>query len=82
VIQTLDCAANTKVKAGQICAKIDPLPYQTVGIRATPIWRQPRIGSKRQNGSRLRENGLRAGLMAFEASSHFPESARQFAQNL
>ena len=30
VIQTLDCAANTKVKAGQICAKIDPLPYQTV----------------------------------------------------
>ncbi|MGC2224038.1 MAG: efflux RND transporter periplasmic adaptor subunit, partial [Methylocella sp.] len=30
VIQTLYCAANTKVKAGQICAKIDPLPYQTV----------------------------------------------------
>jgi H+-transporting ATPase len=30
VIQTLDCAANTKVKAGQICAKIDPRPYQTV----------------------------------------------------
>ena len=30
VIQALYCAANTKVKAGQICAKIDPRPYQTV----------------------------------------------------
>ncbi len=30
VIQALNCAANTKVKAGQICAKIDPGPYQTV----------------------------------------------------
>lgn len=26
----LYCAANTKVVAGQICAKIDPRPYQTV----------------------------------------------------
>jgi H+-transporting ATPase len=30
VIQALYCASNTKVKAGQICAKIDPGPYQTV----------------------------------------------------
>ena len=30
VIQTLYCAVNTKVKAGQLCAKIDPLPYQLV----------------------------------------------------
>ena len=30
VIQALYCAADTKVKAGQICAKIDPRPYQTV----------------------------------------------------
>ncbi len=29
-IEALYCAANTKVKAGQICAKIDPHPYQTV----------------------------------------------------
>jgi HlyD family secretion protein len=28
VIQTLYCDYNTKVKAGQICAKIDPRPYQ------------------------------------------------------
>jgi len=30
VIQALYCAANTNVKAGQICSKIDPRPYQTV----------------------------------------------------
>ena len=30
MIQTIFCATNTKVKAGQICAKIDPRPYQTV----------------------------------------------------
>jgi H+-transporting ATPase len=30
VIQALYCAANTKVKASQICAKIDPHPYQVV----------------------------------------------------
>ena len=30
MIQALYCAANTKVKAGQLCAKIDPRPYQTV----------------------------------------------------
>jgi cytochrome o ubiquinol oxidase subunit IV len=27
-IQALDCAAETHVKAGQLCAKIDPRPYQ------------------------------------------------------
>jgi HlyD family secretion protein len=30
VIQDLSCDYNTKVKLGQICAKIDPRPYQTV----------------------------------------------------
>ncbi len=30
VIQELYCDYNTKVTAGQICAKIDPRPYQTV----------------------------------------------------
>ena len=30
VIQALYCAADTKVKAGQLCAKIDPRPYQTL----------------------------------------------------
>jgi HlyD family secretion protein len=30
VIQRVDCDYNTKVKQGQICAKIDPRPYQTV----------------------------------------------------
>ena len=30
VIQKLLCDYNTQVKAGQVCAKIDPRPYQTV----------------------------------------------------
>jgi HlyD family secretion protein len=30
VIQQLYCDYNTEVKSGQICAKIDPRPYQTV----------------------------------------------------
>ena len=30
VIQQLYCDYNTRVKAGQVCAKIDPRPYQTV----------------------------------------------------
>ena len=30
VIQQLFCDYNTRVKQGQICAKIDPRPYQTV----------------------------------------------------
>jgi hypothetical protein len=29
VIHSLYCAIDTKVKAGQLCAKIDPNPYQT-----------------------------------------------------
>jgi HlyD family secretion protein len=30
VIQEIDCDFNTKVKKGQLCAKIDPRPYQTI----------------------------------------------------
>ncbi len=30
IIQELYCDYNTKVKKGQVCAKIDPRPYQTV----------------------------------------------------
>jgi len=30
VIQSLACDFNTRVRAGQLCAKIDPRPYQTV----------------------------------------------------
>jgi HlyD family secretion protein len=30
VLQELHCDFNTQVKAGQLCAKIDPRPYQTI----------------------------------------------------
>ena len=35
VIQQLFCDYNTRVKKGQVCAKIDPRPYQTVVDQAT-----------------------------------------------
>ncbi len=35
VIQSLSCDYNTKVKAGQVCAAIDPRPYQSVVDQAT-----------------------------------------------
>jgi HlyD family secretion protein len=34
-IQSLYCDYNTKVKAGQLCAKVDPRPYQVVFDQAT-----------------------------------------------
>jgi len=33
VIQTLSCDFNTRVSAGQLCAMIDPRPYQTVVVQ-------------------------------------------------
>ena len=34
VIQSLACDYNTRVKAGQVCAKIDPRPYQSLVSQA------------------------------------------------
>jgi len=34
VIQSISCDFNTQVKKGQVCAKIDPRPYQTVAAAA------------------------------------------------
>lgn len=34
VVQTLYCDYNTQVKAGQVCAKIDPRPFQTLVSQA------------------------------------------------
>ncbi|MYM73916.1 efflux RND transporter periplasmic adaptor subunit [Rugamonas sp. FT107W] len=35
VIQTISCDFNTRVKAGQLCAKIDPRPYQSTVAQET-----------------------------------------------
>jgi len=37
VIKELYCDYNTQVKKGQVCAKIDPRPHQTVVNQAKPI---------------------------------------------
>ena len=46
VIQSLECDYNTIVKKGQVCAKIDPRPYQTVVDQTEPISQRPRRKSK------------------------------------
>jgi HlyD family secretion protein len=42
VIQALHCDFNTQVKAGQLCAKIDPRPYQVVVDQDTAALSQAR----------------------------------------
>ena len=37
VIQAIHCNASMRVKAGQLCAKIDPCPYQQVSIRLSAL---------------------------------------------
>jgi multidrug efflux pump subunit AcrA (membrane-fusion protein) len=60
VIQALECGANMNVKAGQLCAKIDPRPYQIM-VRSKPIQFAGR-GSVRKGQSRSRsvQSGFRA----------------------
>ena len=60
VIQALSCDANMQVKAGQLCAKIDPRPYQIVvdQSRADLAAAEART-RKGQSGSRPGESGLR-----------------------
>ena len=47
IIKELNCDYNTKVKKGQICAKIDPRPYQSIVDRTRQIWRLLKRNSKR-----------------------------------
>ena len=61
VIQALYCDANMKVKAGQLCAKIDPRPYQIVVDRAKAdlAAAEARV-RKGQSGSRPGASSFRA----------------------
>ncbi len=61
VIQELYCDYNTQVKKGQVCAKIDPRPYQTRGRsgQGQPRGRQG-AARKGQGEPRLRQGHLRA----------------------
>jgi HlyD family secretion protein len=51
VIQSLSCDFNTKVKAGQLCAKIDPRPYQVVFDQATANLASARAQLKKDQAS-------------------------------
>ena len=83
VIQAIDCDANMQVKAGQVCAKIDPRPYQiAVDQSRSGLAAAENSARKEQSGSRPGESGRREPRGPGEASGHFPESACQVAQGL
>ena len=61
VVQALYCDANMKVKAGQLCAKIDPRPYQIVVDREKADLAAAETAARKGQGrSRRGEGGLRA----------------------
>ena len=51
IIKELSCDFNTQVKRGQLCAKIDPLPYQSVvdQARANVAAEQAQLGKDQAN---------------------------------
>jgi len=51
VIQQLQCDYNTEVKQGQICAKIDPRPYQTMVDQAKANLAQARAQLEKDQAS-------------------------------
>ena len=83
LIQALYCDANMKVKAGQLCAKIDPRPYQTVvdQDKADLAAAEARLEKDKADLAQAQAAFERASDPG-EASGHFPESARQVAQGL
>src|SRR5450755_4880193 len=73
VIQEIDCDFNTKVAKGQLCAKIDPRPYQTIvdedqaavtSARAQLLKDQANLDYERVNAARF------ANLLAQQAASN------------
>ena len=61
VVQALSCDANMQVKAGQICAKIDPRPYQIAVDKSRAELAAAEFGSKRPKRiSRGRKRPLKA----------------------
>jgi Ca2+-transporting ATPase len=60
VIQAHSCDPGTKVKAGQLCAKIDPRPYHIVVDRNKADLAAAEARLKKQGGRRPGEGGLRA----------------------
>lgn len=73
VIQEIDCDFNTKVTKGQLCAKIDPRPYQTIveQDQASVASARAQLLKDQANLSYARVNAARyANLVAQHAASH------------
>ena len=83
VIQALYCDANMNVKAGQLCAKIDPRPYQNVvdQDKADLAAAEARLEKDKANLAQA-QAAFERNQSRGEAPGHFPESAGQVAQGL
>ena len=70
VIQELYCDYNTRVKKGQICAKIDPRPYQTIvdQDKALLAVAQAQFAKDKANLEYARVNSERLALLAQQRS--------------
>ena len=83
VIQALYCATDTKVKAGQLCAKIDPRPYQILVDQDNADLAAAEVRLQKDNADLARSKATFERYEAREGtSSHFPKNARQVAQGL
>lgn len=72
VIQEIECDFNTKVTKGQLCAKIDPRPYQTVveQEQASVALARQQLLKDRANLAYAQANARRfANLLAKQATS-------------
>jgi HlyD family secretion protein len=84
VIQEIDCDFNTKVTKGQLCARIDPRPYQTIvdQDRAAVASAQAQLLKDQANLSYERVNAARfANLLAQHATSRDSADVAANARN-
>ena len=70
VIESLSCDYNTQVKKGQVCAKIDPRPYQTVVDQDQAILAvaKAQLGKDQANLEYTKVNSERTARLARENS--------------
>jgi multidrug efflux pump subunit AcrA (membrane-fusion protein) len=78
VIQSLSCDYNTVVKAGQICAKVDPRPYQATLDQYTGQLLRDRaiLGKDRINLARYQKLVAQNSIARQQASLYRPTRRR------
>ena len=82
VIQDLYCDYNTQVKNGQVCAKIDPRPYQTiVDQNARQSRRRPRRSSKRTRPASPTRSSIMTAMSGWRSTNAVSQDTLDNAKN-